>query len=162
MRGVQRIRCARFLDDMVFPVHNIVPGAAMPVVVAAEDKYAGAFQIERYIAIIRKLIKKMGTVSAFISSTAVIRAPHVCTHADPLLGPAIPEAIGIESDGNAAFFCGAANHRDQQKECRATNAEAFTSAEARHHRFLECRLDFLVKEQRISRAAIPYPHETRM
>src|SRR5438445_1976437 len=111
----------RFLDEMVKAVHFVVPGTAMPMIAADEVEDARSGHIQRHIIIIGELIEKMAGVGAFVSAAAVVGAPQVSPRADALTGPAVPQAIRIETDGNHRRFygtacCGQEERQQSQRE----------------------------------------------
>ena len=78
----------------------VVPGAAVPVVVADEVEDAGTFDVERDVAVVGELIEEVGGVGALVAAGAVVGAAHVGARADALVGPVVPHAISVETDGD--------------------------------------------------------------
>ena len=95
---MKRIGRAAFLDDVVSAVYDVMPRAAVPVVVAREVKDAGAFHVERDVEIVGELVEEVTGVGAFIAPAAIIGAAHVGARSDPLVGPSLPQPVRIESD----------------------------------------------------------------
>ena len=94
------------MKEVVLSIHDIMPRAAMPMVVAGEVKNAGACNIECDIEIVGGLIKEMAGVSAFVAAATVVSAPHVGADANALLWPKVPLAIGVEADRNSGDVAG--------------------------------------------------------
>src|SRR5262245_35103600 len=91
---------ARFCHQVIPSIHDIMPGAAMPVVVPGEVQDTGALHIESDIEVVAQLVKEMARIGSFVATASIISAPHVRAHADALLWPQFPTAIGIESHGH--------------------------------------------------------------
>ena len=95
-----RIGGAGFLDDVVHAIDLVMPGAAVPVVVAGEVEHARALHVERHVAVVGELVEEVAGVGAFVAAAAVVGAAHVGPRADALAGPAFPQAIGVEANRN--------------------------------------------------------------
>ena len=54
---MERVGRAGFPDDVIVSVDNVMPRAAVPMVVAGEIQNAAAFELERDIEIVRKLVR---------------------------------------------------------------------------------------------------------
>ena len=107
------------LHQMIGPIDDIVPRAAMPVVVAGEVKHASSFHIERHIVVLGELVEKMARVRAFIAAAPVVGAAHVGARTDdPLIRPALPLPIRIQPDGNDRWF-GSEQRRGNERRARA-------------------------------------------
>ena len=100
-----RIGGAGFLNDVVGTVHFVMPRAAVPMVVASEVEESRAGDVECDVFVFGELIEEMAGVGAFVAAAAVISAAHVGAHADALIRPAVPLAVGIEANGNDGRFC---------------------------------------------------------
>ena len=87
---IARIGRAGLLDDVVPAVHLVVPGAAVPVVVAGEVEDAGASDVERDVEVVGLLVEEVRRVGGVVAADAVVGAAHVGAHADALVGPAVP------------------------------------------------------------------------
>ncbi len=72
-----------------------------------------AFDVERDIFVLGKLKQKVAGVCSLVSAAPVVSAAHVGARADALLGPAIPKAIGIQTDGNRRWL----RRSGQSAEC---------------------------------------------
>ena len=97
---MQRIDCTAFRDDVVGTVYDVMPRAAVPVVVAREVKDAGAFYIKRDVEIAGELVEEVTGISALITAAAIIGAAHVSARSDTLVGPSLPQPIRIQSNGD--------------------------------------------------------------
>ena len=93
--GMERIRRTVLSHEVVGAVHLVVPGTAVPVVVAGEIENAGALDVERDVVVVGQLIEEVGSVGPFVAASPVIRAAHVSASADALVGPALPHAVGV-------------------------------------------------------------------
>ena len=87
----------------------------MPVIVTGEVKDAGCFHVECHVEIIRQLKEKMARIRSFIAAAPVIRAAHVRPRADPLIGPAIPLPVGIQTNRNHRRFRGTRQGKRSQQ-----------------------------------------------
>src|SRR5665213_2615748 len=85
---------------MVVAVDFVVPGTAVPVVIADEIENAGRLHIQRDIEIVGILIEEVRRVRALVASSAIVGAAHVSARADALVGPALPLAVGIHASWN--------------------------------------------------------------
>ena len=99
-----RMSGAGLLHDVLGAIHNITPGASMPMIVSRKIQNPGALDIERDVVIVRQLIQEMARVGSFISASAIVRAAHVCPRADTLIWPAIPLPIRIQANRNHRRF----------------------------------------------------------
>src|SRR5437867_2732234 len=97
MVGVGR---AGFLNDIVGAIDLIMPRTAVPVVVAGKVQYPGALHIERHVEIVGELVEEVGSIGSLVSARPVIGAAHIRPGTDPLIGPALPHAVSVESDGD--------------------------------------------------------------
>jgi hypothetical protein len=95
---MERIDGAAFRDDVVNAVYDVVPRAAMPVVVSREVEDARALHIERDIEIAGELVEEVTGIGTFIAPAAIIGAAHVSARYDPLIGPSFPQPVRIEPD----------------------------------------------------------------
>src|SRR5436305_8909367 len=75
------------------------------MVIAGEIEHARASHVERHIVVVRKLIEEVARVRGFVASAPVIRAAHICPEADPLVWPAVPLPVGVESDRYRGGSC---------------------------------------------------------
>ena len=80
---------------MIGAVHFIVPGTAVPLVVAGEIKNSRTLQVERNVVVDGQLIRK-----------------HLRANADTLIGPALPHAVGVQPHGNRGL---GESSRDREK-----------------------------------------------
>ena len=101
-----RVGGACFLDNGVPPVHDVMPGAAVPVVVSGEVEDARAGHVKSDVVVIRQLVEKVAGVSGFVSASAIVRAGHVRADADSEVGPAFPHRVSILADGDKRRFAG--------------------------------------------------------
>ncbi len=85
---------------MVGAIDDVMPGAAVPVIVAREVEDAGILNIERDVEIVGELVEEMAGIGAFVAAGAVVGASHVGAGADALIGPAVPGAVGVVADGD--------------------------------------------------------------
>ena len=106
---------AGFLDDVIGAVHDVMPGAAVPVIVPREIEHAGAFDVESDIEVVRQLIKEMARVGAFVAAAPVVGAAHVGPSADALQRPLFPAAIGVQANGNDGRIDGNCGSTDQDQ-----------------------------------------------
>jgi hypothetical protein len=65
------------------------------MVVTREAKDSLAFQIERHVKVIAKLVKEMAGVRPLIAAPAVIGAPQIGASTDTLIRPAVPHAVRV-------------------------------------------------------------------
>ena len=86
----------------------------MPVIVTREVKDAATFHVERDIEVIRQLIEEMARIRSFIAAAPVIGAAHVGPRADPLIGPACPLPIRVQTDGNHRRLRGTRHGKQSQ------------------------------------------------
>ena len=91
---------------MIGPIDHLMPRAAVPMIRPHKAEHSRPGDIERDIAVIRALVKKMARIRSFIPASPVVSAPHVRPHSDPLKAPALPLAIGVKTDGNGRQFTG--------------------------------------------------------
>ena len=87
----------------------------MPMIVAREIENASPFHVERDVEVVGKLVKEMAGVRPFVATATVIRAAHVSAHADSLLRPSIPHAIGIQADRRGRQFIGHTCYTEEEK-----------------------------------------------
>src|SRR5579875_868305 len=98
--GVSGIGRTALADKVIGTVYFVVPGAAVPVVVAGEVEDAGAFEVKCNIEIVGLLVEEMAGVGAFVASPTIVGAAEVSSHADPMIGPALPLAVGVQTNRN--------------------------------------------------------------
>ena len=91
---------AGLLDEVVRAIHLVMPGAAMPMVVTREVEHARPLDVQRDVPVVGELVEEMAGVGAFVAAAAVVGAAHIGPRADPLAGPALPQAIRIQTHGN--------------------------------------------------------------
>ena len=103
-RDAVGIRRAGLLNDVVGAIDLVVPGTAVPVVVADEVKDTGSLNVQRDVEIVGELVQEVGSVGPFVAAGSVVGAAHVGPRADPLIRPAFPQAIGVEPDRNDGGF----------------------------------------------------------
>src|SRR5207302_4255119 len=87
-------------------IDDVMPGAAVPVIVAREVEDARALEVERDVEIVGELEEEMAGIGAFVAAAAVISASHVGAGADVLIGPAVPGAVGVVADGDDGWIGG--------------------------------------------------------
>src|SRR5258708_2030917 len=83
---------------MVLAVDLVVPGAAVPVVVAREGEDAGALDVERHVELVGFLVEEVAGVGGLVAALAVVGAAHIGAGADPLQRPLVPATVGVEAD----------------------------------------------------------------
>src|SRR5712664_1697612 len=91
---------AGFLNDVIVSVHDIMPRAAMPMVVASEIEDARSSEIESDVGIVSKLIQEVARISGFVSARAVVGAAHVSACSDAHVRPALPHSQCISAHGD--------------------------------------------------------------
>src|SRR5689334_11774895 len=85
---------------MVSPIHFIVPGTAVPVVVAGKVEDARSHHIQRNVAVLRLLVEEVAGIGTLVPTGPVVRAAHIGAHADPQSGPRLPHAVSVIPDGD--------------------------------------------------------------
>src|ERR1041384_2775274 len=95
---------AAFLDEMIGPIDHIMPGAPVPMVVAGEIEHTGTLNIESHIEVISELEKEMTGIGGFIAATTIIGAAHVRADTQPLLRPAVPHPVSVQTHRNCGFL----------------------------------------------------------
>src|SRR5262249_33115011 len=99
-----RIGCARFGDDRRFAIHEVLPRAAVPMVVPYEPQDAGAQFVECYVVRVVDLTNEMGGVGVFVAAGPVERAPHVTADTNSQIGPVVPGCDRANAKGNLRWF----------------------------------------------------------
>jgi len=64
---MQRIAGTAFLNNVILTVNDIVPGTAMPMVIAGKHENPSSLNIESNVEIIGKLVKKVRCIGAFVA-----------------------------------------------------------------------------------------------
>ena len=113
---MKRISSAGFPDEMVYSIHFINPGAAMPMIVAHETEQSWSLKVEGNILVVGQLIEKMAGICSFVSTTAIVGAAQVSSHAQAENGPLIPIAISIEANRNGSGATTAGMKNCEQEE----------------------------------------------
>src|SRR5690242_17813680 len=103
-----------FFHNVIGAVHFVMPRTSVPMIVTREIQNAAAFHIERHIAIVCKLVKKVTGVGAFVCPAAIVSAAHVSTDADALHWPAIPLTIRVQANGNFRWLDCSGTQRQQK------------------------------------------------
>jgi hypothetical protein len=116
-----RVRGAALPDEVVGAIDLIVPGAAVPVVVAGEIQDAWALDVEGDVEVVGLLVEEVAGVGALVAAGAVVGAAHVRPRPNALVGPALPLAVGVEADGDDRRLVG--HGSCGQSEHQAENAE---------------------------------------
>ncbi len=108
MIGIGR---AGFPNEIILSIHHEMPRAAVPMIVASEVENARTFDIESDVEIVGDLVKEMAGVRPFVAAAPIVGAAHISPHPDPLLRPALPHPVSIQS-----------HRRNRQLLAQATDA----------------------------------------
>jgi hypothetical protein len=125
-----------FLDDVIDAIDFVMPGTAVPVIIAGEVENTWAVDVQGDVERFRLLIKKVAGIGGFIATGTVVGAAHIGAGTDTLVWPAVPLFIGIECDGDLRGFSGGCVGVEQkesggQEEGRSTE-RAEQMAEGAH------------------------------
>src|SRR5665213_2862675 len=90
VRRVGRVGRTALLHNPVPSVHDVMPRAAVPMIVTRKVKNPRARHIQRDIPIVGQLFENMAGIRPFIAALASIRAAHISPRADSLLRPVVP------------------------------------------------------------------------
>src|SRR6266850_4089940 len=97
---------AGFLNNAIRSINLIMPGTAMPMIVTREIEDPLPFEVQRYIAVLAQLVKKVTGIGSFVPPAPIIRAAHVRPGSHPQIRPPFPLCVSIQSHGNDWWFDG--------------------------------------------------------
>ena len=111
---VQRIGGATLLHQGVNAIDLVMPGTAVPVVVARKVQYPRALHVQRHIEVVSQLIEEVRRIG--IAAGAIIGAAHVGALAEALVRPAIPHDISVNAHRNHRRLCRASRYAGEDGE----------------------------------------------
>src|SRR6266550_3509427 len=106
---------------MVGPNHFIMPGAAMPMIVAREIDNSAPCHIKSDIEIIGQLIQEMTGIGSFVSTAPIVGAAHISPRPNPLNRPTVPLTVSIQPDRNDRRLAACCSGNYDQPERQAYN-----------------------------------------